>query len=119
MKFVAAYLLACLGAAAAAAEGAPARPTKEDVRRILGSVGADAGEEEEGRLDLLFARLEGKDVAELVAAGREQLAYGAAAPAAVAAAPAAADAKEAKEEEKKEEDEEEEEEEMFSLFDDM
>jgi len=118
MKFVAAYLLACLGAdSAAAAE----RPTKEDVRRILGSVGADAGEEEEeGRLDLLFARLEGKDVAELVAAGREQLAYGAAAAAAVAAAPAAAaaaDAKEAKEEEKEEEDEEEEE--MFSLFDDM
>jgi len=104
MKFVAAYLLACLGAdSAAAAE----RPTKEDVRRILDSVGADAGEEEEeGSLDLLFARLEGKDVAELVAAGREQLAYApsGAAAAGVAATAAAGEAKEDKEEEKKEEE---------------
>ena len=71
MKFVAAYRLACQGAdSAAAAEGA--RPTMEDVRRILGSVGADgAAAAAEDLLDLLSSRLEGKDVAELVAAGRE------------------------------------------------
>jgi large subunit ribosomal protein LP2 len=70
MKFVAAYLLACLGAdSAATAEGAC--PTMEDVRRILGSVGADGAAAEEDLLDLLSSRLEGKDVAELVAAGRE------------------------------------------------
>ncbi|XP_062187995.1 large ribosomal subunit protein P2A-like [Phragmites australis] len=117
MKFVAAYLLACLGADAE--EGAP-RPGKGDVRRILDSVGAEV---EEGRLDLLFAQLEGKDVAELLAAGREMLAYApcgsGAAAVAVPAAACAADATEAKEEKKEEEkvESEEEDDAMFSLFD--
>ena len=65
--------------------------------------------------------LEGKDVAELVAAGREQLAYApsGAAAAGVAATAAAGEAKEDKEEEKKEEEEEEEEDtDIFGLFDD-
>nr|AGT17046.1 60S acidic ribosomal protein [Saccharum hybrid cultivar R570] len=127
MKFAAAYLLACLGAeqaAAAAALPAPAPalpPTKDDVRRILGSVGAEV---EEDRLDLLFALMDGKDVAELIAAGREQLAYAPSGAAAVVAAPAAAAAKaeaaeeEAKKEEaKKEEEEEEDDDVLFNLFD--
>jgi large subunit ribosomal protein LP2 len=124
MKFAAAYLLACLGAeqaAAAAALPAPAPalpPTKDDVRRILGSVGAEV---EEDRLDLLFALMDGKDVAELIAAGREQLAYAPSGAAAVVAAPAAAAAaeaeEEAKEEAKKEEEEEEDDDVLFNLFD--
>ncbi|KAG0542344.1 hypothetical protein BDA96_02G095400 [Sorghum bicolor] len=133
MKFAAAYLLACLGAEQAAAaanteEGAapaPALPpTKDDVRRILGSVGAEV---EEDRLDLLFALMDGKDVADLIAAGREQLAYapsGAATAVAVGAAPAAA-AAEAEEEaakkeaakKKEEEEEEEDDDALFNLFD--
>lgn len=63
------------------------------------------------RLDLLFELLEGKDITELIATGREQLAYApSGAAAAVVAAPAAA-AAEAKEEAKKEEAKKEEEEE--------
>jgi hypothetical protein len=42
-------------------------PSKADVRRVLESVGAAV---EEDRLDLLLAELEGKDLAELIAAGR-------------------------------------------------
>ncbi|KAF8690582.1 hypothetical protein HU200_040949 [Digitaria exilis] len=123
MKFVAAYLLAYLGAAesaAAVAEVPAAAPTKEDVLRILASVGADA-EGAEDRLDMLFAQLEGKDVADLLAAGREQLAYapsGASAAAFAAGGPAAAAAADeaaAKEQEKEEEGEEDEL--VFNLFD--
>jgi large subunit ribosomal protein LP2 len=47
-------------------------PTKEDVHRTLGAVGTEV---EEDWLDLLFAQLEGKDIVELLAAGREKLAY--------------------------------------------
>jgi large subunit ribosomal protein LP2 len=99
---------------------AAAAPTKEDVRRILGAVGAEV---EEDRLDLLFSQLEGKDVAELLAAGREQLSYapsGAAisfgAPAAAAGGAAAAEAKE-EEKEEKEDEVEEEDNNLFNLFD--
>jgi large subunit ribosomal protein LP2 len=49
-----------------------ATPTKEDVHHTLGAVGTVV---EEDRLDLLFAQLERKDVSELLAAGREKLAY--------------------------------------------
>ncbi|CAD6226285.1 unnamed protein product [Miscanthus lutarioriparius] len=135
MKFAAAYLLACMGAEQAAAAAATATeegaaavlpapvpelpPTKDDVRRILGSVGAEV---EEDRLDLLFALMDGKDVAELIAAGREQLAYAPSGGAAMVAAPAAGAAAEAEEEDKKEEAKKEEEEEedddaLFNLFD--
>ncbi|KAL6639618.1 hypothetical protein ACP70R_023348 [Stipagrostis hirtigluma subsp. patula] len=101
MKFVAAYLLACLGGE----EGAPA-PGKDDVRRILEAVGAEV---EDDRLELLFRELDGRDVADLIAAGREKLAYAPSCGAAVAvaaAAPAAAEEekKPEKEEEKVEED---------------
>ncbi|KAM3212757.1 hypothetical protein ACQJBY_065670 [Aegilops geniculata] len=112
MRFVAAYLLATLG-------GNPS-PTKDDVRAILGSVGAEV---EEGKLDALFKEVEGKDLAELLAAGREKFAFapsggaGAAMGASPAAAGDAAQEKKEKAEEKKEEDEEEEDLDMFSLFD--
>ncbi|KAK3126762.1 hypothetical protein QOZ80_7AG0562010 [Eleusine coracana subsp. coracana] len=131
MRFIAAYLLAQLGATSAAAavgkgeEGAPAPipplPGKDDVRRILDSVGVNVDED---RLDMLFAELEGKDFAELMAAGRERFAYapcaGAGMAVASAAPGAASGAGEAKEEEKKEEEkmEEEDDENMFNLFDD-
>ncbi|KAL6897289.1 hypothetical protein ACP4OV_006985 [Aristida adscensionis] len=113
MKFVAAYLLACLGAE----EGAPG-PGKEEVRGILEAVGAEV---EEDRLDLLFRELAGRDVAELVAAGREMLAYapcgGAAPVAAAGAAPAAEEEKKAEKEQEKVEEEEEEDDFVCNLFD--
>jgi large subunit ribosomal protein LP2 len=77
--------------------------TKECVHRILGAVGADV--EDEDWLDLLFVKLEGKDVTELLTAGREQLAYtpsGAAVAVAGFEAPAAAGGAEAKEEDNEE-----------------
>jgi ribosomal protein L12E/L44/L45/RPP1/RPP2 len=43
-----------------------ALPTEDDVRRILGSVGAEV----EVLLDLLFALMEGKDITRFIAAGR-------------------------------------------------
>ncbi|PWZ15634.1 60S acidic ribosomal protein P2-3 [Zea mays] len=104
MEFLAAYLLPCLGAGPA-----PALPTKDDVRRILRSVSAEV---EEDRLDLVFALLEVKDIAELIATGGEHLAYApSGAAAAVVAAPAAA---EVEEEATKEEDEDIA---LFNLFD--
>jgi large subunit ribosomal protein LP2 len=109
MRFIAAYLLASLG-------GNPS-PTKDDVRAILGSVGAEV---EEGKLEMLFKEVEGKDLAELLAAGREKLAFASAGAAAMDASPAAAAgaAEEKKEKvEEKEEEEDEEDLDMFSLFD--
>jgi len=108
MKHVAAYLLASLSGNA---------PTVDSVKAILSSVGVEADDE---ALNTVFAQLEGKDLAELLAAGNKKLASvpsgggGGAAPAAAAggAAPAAA---------VEEEEEEEEEEEMGDgggLFDD-
>ncbi|KAF0905441.1 hypothetical protein E2562_004410 [Oryza meyeriana var. granulata] len=64
MRFVAAYLMATMG-------GNPS-PTKDDVRAILGAVGADVDED---KLDLLFARIADKDVTELIAVGREKFAF--------------------------------------------
>ncbi|GKV37507.1 hypothetical protein SLEP1_g45533 [Rubroshorea leprosula] len=117
MKVVAAYLLAVLGGNTS--------PSADDIKHILGSVGADADED---RIELFLSQVKGKDITELIAAGREKLASvpsgGAgvavaaadAAPAGAggAAAPAAA---ETKKEEKVEEQEESEDDLMFSLFD--
>ncbi|KAJ7981140.1 60S acidic ribosomal protein [Quillaja saponaria] len=115
MKVIAAYLLAVLGG--------NANPSAGDLKSILSSVGADSEDE---RIQLLFSEVKGKDITELIAAGREKLASvpsggGAAAYSAPtagtsgsAAAPAAAEAKE----EKKEEEKEESDDDMgFSLFD--
>nr|ABK93470.1 unknown [Populus trichocarpa] len=114
MKVVAAYLLAVLGGNTC--------PTAEDLKHILGSVGADADDD---RIELLLSSVKGKDITELIASGREKLASvpsgggvavasgGAPAAASGGAAPAA----EAKKEEKVEEKEESDDDMGFSLFD--
>lgn len=63
MKHLAAYLLLQLGG--------NAEPSKEDVTKALSSVGVEVDSE---RLDKMFADLEGKSIAELMEAGKEQLA---------------------------------------------
>ncbi|KAK8473610.1 hypothetical protein PHAVU_001G188201 [Phaseolus vulgaris] len=113
MKVIAAYLLAVLGGNAA--------PSADDLRLILGSVGADANDD---NISNFLSEVKGKDITELIAAGREKLASvpsggGAAvsvsaAPGGGASAPAAA---ESKKEEKVEEKEESDDDMGFSLFD--
>ncbi|KAG8387519.1 hypothetical protein BUALT_Bualt02G0029500 [Buddleja alternifolia] len=113
MKVIAAYLLAVLGGNTS--------PSAEDLKKILGSVGADADED---RIELLLSQVKGKDITELIASGREKLASvpaggGAVAVAAPAggagAAPAAA--VESKKEEKVEDKEESDDDMGFGLFD--
>ncbi|MCD7464200.1 60s acidic ribosomal protein P2 [Datura stramonium] len=112
MKVIAAYLLAVLGGNTC--------PTDKDLKKILGSVGAEADDD---RIQLLLSQVEGKDITELIAAGREKLASvpaggGAVAVAAPAGGGAAAPAAEEKKEEKKVEEKEESDDDMgFSLFD--
>ncbi|XP_078443164.1 large ribosomal subunit protein P2-like [Wolffia australiana] len=114
MKVIAAYLLAILGGNTS--------PSAEDIKGILGSVGAEADDD---RIEFLLSEVKGKDITELIASGREKLASvpsgggGVAVAAAVApvsggaAAPAASEVKEEKKEEKEESDDD-----MgFSLFD--
>ncbi|CAA3003272.1 60S acidic ribosomal protein P2A-like [Olea europaea var. sylvestris] len=115
MKVVAAYLLAVLGGNAC--------PSTDDLKDIISSVGAEADDDQIG---LLLTQTQGKDITELIAAGREKLASvptggGAIAVAASAAgatggaaAPASA---EPKKEEKVEEKEESDDDMGFSLFD--
>ncbi|XP_028782348.1 60S acidic ribosomal protein P2-2 [Neltuma alba] len=115
MKVIAAYLLAVLGGNAS--------PSADDIKQILGSVGAEADDD---RIELLLSELKGKDITEVIASGREKLASvpgGGGAAVAVAAAPgaggaaAAPAAAESKKEEKVEEKEESDEDMGFSLFD--
>lgn len=104
MKHVAAYLLAQLGG--------KADPSAKDVTAILSSVGIEADSE---KLDALLGNLKGRDIVEVIAAGRTKMAAmpsggGGAAPAAsAAAAPSgggAAPAAKAKEPEPEPEEEE-------------
>ncbi|CAI5457602.1 unnamed protein product [Closterium sp. Yama58-4] len=112
MKVVAAYLLALLGGNAS--------PAAADIKAILSSVGAEADDD---RIDLLLKQLEGKDINEVIAAGREKFAAvpsggGVAVAASGGGAAAAAAPAEEKKEEKKEEEKEESDDDMgFSLFD--
>uniref|UniRef100_A0A383VVT5 60S acidic ribosomal protein P2 n=1 Tax=Tetradesmus obliquus TaxID=3088 RepID=A0A383VVT5_TETOB len=109
MRVVSAVLLAVLGG--------KANPTADDVKAILGSVGVEA---DAADVDRLLKELEGKDISELIAAGREKLQSVPSGGAAVAAAPAAGGAAggaAAAKEEKKEEPSEEDEDMGFSLFD--
>ncbi|CAN4100754.1 unnamed protein product [Withania somnifera] len=112
MKVIAAYLLAVLGGNSS--------PTDKDLKKILASVGADADDD---RIQLLLSQVEGKDITELIAAGREKLASvpaggGAVAVAAPGGGGGAAPAAEEKKEEKKVEEKEESDDDMgFSLFD--
>ncbi|KAJ0502938.1 putative ribosomal protein P2 [Helianthus annuus] len=113
LQVVAAYLLALLGGNTS--------PSADDLKNILGSVGADADED---TIELLLKEVKGKDITELIASGREKLASvpsgggGVAVAAATGggAAPAAA-AAETKKEEKVEEKEESDDDMGFSLFD--
>eukprot|EP00879_Flechtneria_rotunda_P000267 GHRR01000352.1.p2 GENE.GHRR01000352.1~~GHRR01000352.1.p2 ORF type:complete len:113 (+),score=63.50 GHRR01000352.1:131-469(+) len=112
MRVVSAVLLAVLGG--------KANPTADDVNKILSSVGVEA---DAADVERLLKELEGKDIHELIAAGREKLqavpsggAVAAAAPAAGGGGAAAGGAAPAKEE-KKEEPSEEDEDMGFSLFD--
>ena len=80
MKHLAAYLLLLAGGNEA--------PSAGDISTLLSSVGIDSNDE---RLTSLLAELEGKNVNELIALGREKLVVSGGAPAAAAsAAPAAA-----------------------------
>ncbi|GAQ87426.1 60S acidic ribosomal protein P2 [Klebsormidium nitens] len=115
MKVVAAYLLAVLGGKSS--------PTEKDIKNILSSVGAEADDE---RIELLLKELEGKDITEVIALGREKFASvpsgggGGGGGGAVSSGGGGGGAAEEKKEEKKEEKEEEEEEDEdmgFSLFD--
>ncbi|XP_075639534.1 large ribosomal subunit protein P2-like [Castanea sativa] len=115
MKVVAAYLLAVLGG--------NTTPSAEDIKNILGSVGAEADDD---KIELLLSQVKGKDITELLAAGREKLASvpsgggaavavavaGGADTAAAAAAPAAVESKKEEKEESEEEDGG-----LFGLFD--
>ncbi|XWS55975.1 hypothetical protein CRYUN_Cryun09bG0046600 [Craigia yunnanensis] len=111
MKVIAAYLLAILGGNTC--------PSADDLKVILGSVGAEAENE---RIQLLLSEVKGKDITELIASGREKLASvpsggGVAAAAPGAGAAAASAAAETKKEEKVEEKEESDDDMGFSLFD--
>jgi large subunit ribosomal protein LP2 len=79
MRHLAAYLLLTVGG--------NAKPTVEEVTAVLGQAGIETDSE---RLSALFAELEGKDVEELIALGKEKLMKGGAM--AASAAPAAAGA---------------------------
>ncbi|CAN0909587.1 60S acidic ribosomal protein P2 [Linum grandiflorum] len=63
MKYVAAYLLAVLGGNTA--------PTADDLKSILGSVGADG---EDDRIERILSQTKGRDINELIAAGMEKMA---------------------------------------------
>ncbi|XP_004241310.1 large ribosomal subunit protein P2 [Solanum lycopersicum] len=112
MKVIAAYLLAVLGGNTS--------PSEKDLKKILASVGAEADDD---RIQLLLSQVEGKDITELIAAGREKLASvpaggGAACAVAAPGGGGAAPAAEEKKEEKKVEEKEESDDDMgFSLFD--
>ncbi|XP_010031491.2 60S acidic ribosomal protein P2-1 [Eucalyptus grandis] len=114
MKVIAAYLLAVLGG--------NTTPTADDLKDILGSVGAEADDD---KIELLLSEVKGKDITELIASGREKLASvpSGGGGVAVAAAPVGgggggdAPAAEAKKEEKVEEKEESDDDMGFSLFD--
>ncbi|KAF8086409.1 hypothetical protein N665_0270s0003 [Sinapis alba] len=113
MKVVAAFLLAVLSGKAC--------PTSADIKDILNSVGAET---ENSQIELLLKEVNGKDVAELIAVGREKLASvpSGGGGVAMASAPSAggggggAPAAESKKEEKKEEKEESDDDMGFSLF---
>lgn len=112
MRYVAAYLLATLGG--------NSNPTKEDVTRILSSVGLEV---EDDKLDKVVSELKGKDINEVIAEGSSKLASMPSGGAVVASSGATGDdagdaPAEEKKEEKKEESEAESDDDMgFGLFD--
>ncbi|XP_050368025.1 60S acidic ribosomal protein P2-like [Argentina anserina] len=114
MKVVSAYMLAVLGG--------NTTPSVDNLKKILGSVGADADSD---MIELLVSQLKGKDIDEVIASGREKLASISSGGAVAGVAPAAgstgaADAASAeqKKEEKVEDEEEEEDADIGGLFGD-
>ncbi|KAM0991318.1 hypothetical protein ACFX15_009363 [Malus domestica] len=110
MKVLAAYLLAMLGGNTA--------PSAEDLKDILRSVGAEA---DDGGIQLLLSGVEGKDIAEIIASGREKMssvpsAGGGAVAVASTGGGAAPALSEAKKEEKVEENDESDEDFDFNIF---
>merc|ERR1719223_2189300 len=98
MRHVAAYLLCVLGGNES--------PKAEDVQKVLSAVSIDSDEE---KLSTLIKDLEGKNIAEVIAAGQEKLStVSIGGGASSAGGAAAAGGAEAAEEAKKEEEEEEE-----------
>ncbi|XP_059287586.1 large ribosomal subunit protein P2B-like [Lycium ferocissimum] len=63
MKVIAAYLLAKLGG--------NNDPSSDDLKKILNSVGAEI---DEVKIELLLSQVKGKDITELIAAGKQRLA---------------------------------------------
>ncbi|TMW93978.1 hypothetical protein EJD97_010922 [Solanum chilense] len=63
MKVIAAYLMAQLGG--------NSNPSANDLKKILNSVGAEI---DDVKIELLLSKVEGKDINELIAAGKEKLA---------------------------------------------
>ncbi|XP_055815243.1 60S acidic ribosomal protein P2-like [Solanum dulcamara] len=63
MKVIAAYLLAQLGGNSS--------PSANDLKKILNSVGAEI---DDVKIELLLSQVEGKDINELIAAGKQKLA---------------------------------------------
>ncbi|KAG5593748.1 hypothetical protein H5410_034980 [Solanum commersonii] len=103
MKVIATYLLAVLSG--------NTNPTAEDLKAILSSVGAEA---DDSKIELLLSQVKGRDLVELIAAGREKLASVPSGGSVVVASGGAAAVTE-KEEEKKVEEKEESDEEDFVL----
>ncbi len=97
MKYLAAYMLLSLGGKSDIAAA--------DVEALLGSAGVDVDAE---ALATMMAKVEGKDLGELIASGEDKLLAigggGGAAPAAGGAAPAAGGKPAAKKEEEKKEE---------------
>jgi len=114
MRYVSAYLLSTLGG--------NKNPSKDDIKKILSSVGIEVDDEKSAKV---VKELNGKSIDQIIAKGSDKLASvpsggGVAVAAAPGAAPAgAADSpkKESKKEEKKDESEEEDEDMGFGLFD--
>ncbi|XP_049414216.1 60S acidic ribosomal protein P2-like isoform X2 [Solanum stenotomum] len=63
MKVIAAYLLAQLGG--------NSNPSANDLKKILNSVGAEI---DDVKIELLLSQVEGKDINELIATGKQRLA---------------------------------------------
>ncbi|KAM3300906.1 60S acidic ribosomal protein P2B-like [Capsicum chacoense] len=63
MKVIAAYLLAQLGGNSS--------PSSDDLKKILNSVGAEI---DDIKIELLLSQVKGKDINELIVAGKEKLA---------------------------------------------
>ncbi|XP_049359787.1 60S acidic ribosomal protein P2A-like [Solanum verrucosum] len=63
MKVIAAYLLSQLGG--------NSNPSSNDLKKILNSVGAEI---DDMKIELLLSQVEGKDINELIAAGKQRLA---------------------------------------------